>query len=47
MNFDRDHSKDCLIGVRNGNCNLQDLAEEYGVRSDRYVGEKRSGKLDL
>lgn len=41
------HPKDCLICVRNGNCDLQDLAEEYGVRSYRYVGEKRSGKLDL
>ncbi|MDZ7820991.1 MAG: NADH-dependent [FeFe] hydrogenase, group A6 [Candidatus Marinimicrobia bacterium] len=41
------HPKDCLICVRNGNCDLQDLAEEYGVRSYRYVGEKRTGKLDL
>lgn len=41
------HPQDCLVCVRNGNCDLQDLAAEYGVRSFRYVGEKRSGKLDL
>lgn len=41
------HPQDCLVCVRNGNCDLQDLAAEYGVRSYRYVGEKRSGKLDL
>ena len=41
------HPQDCLVCVRNGCCDLQDLAAEYGVRSYRYVGEKRSGKLDL
>lgn len=41
------HPQDCLVCVRNGNCALQDLAAEYGVRSYRYVGEKRKGKLDI
>ena len=41
------HPHDCLVCVRNLNCSLQDLAAEYGVRSYRYVGEKRSGQLDL
>lgn len=41
------HPQDCLICVRNGNCALQDLAAEYGVRSYRYVGEKRKAKMDI
>ncbi|HRU01764.1 MAG TPA: 2Fe-2S iron-sulfur cluster-binding protein, partial [Victivallales bacterium] len=30
------HPDDCLYCVRNGNCELQKLAEEYGVRERRY-----------
>jgi NADH-quinone oxidoreductase subunit G len=41
------HPQDCLVCVRNGNCTLQDLAAEYGVREYRYRGERRKGKLDL
>lgn len=41
------HPQDCLVCVRNGNCALQDLAAEYGVRSYRYVGEKRKAKMDI
>jgi iron-only hydrogenase group A len=41
------HPQDCLVCIRNGNCDLQTLAAEYGVRSFRYVGQRRKGKLDL
>jgi len=41
------HPQDCLVCIRNGNCDLQTLAAEYGVRSYRYVGQRRKGKLDL
>jgi len=32
------HPDDCLYCVRNGNCELQNLAEELGVRERRYTG---------
>ncbi|MBN1478735.1 ferredoxin [candidate division KSB1 bacterium] len=41
------HPQDCLTCVRNGNCSLQSLAAEYGVRSFRYEGERRHRKLDI
>ncbi|MCD6334366.1 MAG: iron hydrogenase small subunit [Candidatus Latescibacteria bacterium] len=41
-----DHPDDCLYCVRNGNCQLQELAEELGVRQRRYTGEKSAYKLD-
>ena len=41
-----DHPDDCLYCVRNGNCQLQELAEELGVRQRRYTGEKNVYKLD-
>lgn len=42
-----DHPDDCLYCVRNGNCDLQNLAEEYGVRTRRYDGGKSTCKLDV
>lgn len=42
-----DHPDDCLYCVRNGNCDLQTLAEEYGVRTRRYEGQKSTCKLDV
>lgn len=42
-----DHPDDCLYCVRNKNCQLQDLAEELGVRRRRYAGEKSPCKQDL
>ncbi len=42
-----DHPDDCLYCVRNGNCDLQNLAEEYGVRTRRYDGGKSTCKLDI
>ena len=40
------HPDDCLYCVRNGNCELQSLAEELGVRERRYTGEKNNYKVD-
>ena len=42
-----DHPDDCLYCVRNGNCQLQGLAEELGVRERRFDGEKSSCNLDI
>ncbi|MBN1541648.1 iron hydrogenase small subunit [candidate division KSB1 bacterium] len=41
------HPQDCLVCVRNGNCELQTLAAEYGVRDFRYTGERRTNKKDV
>jgi len=41
------HPQDCLICVRNKNCELQDLSEKYGVREHRYVGECKSHAIDI
>ena len=41
-----DHPDDCLYCIRNGNCELQKLAEELGVRQRRYTGQKSEYHLD-
>ena len=41
------HPQDCLVCVRNGNCELQKLSEQYEVRDHRYQGERRRAKIDL
>ncbi len=41
------HPQDCLICVRNKNCELQDLAETYSIREHRYVGEKKDHAIDI
>jgi len=41
-----DHPDDCLYCIRNGNCELQKLAESLGVRERRYGGEKAVENLD-
>jgi NADH-quinone oxidoreductase subunit G/NADP-reducing hydrogenase subunit HndD len=41
------HPDDCLYCIRNGNCRLQGLAEELGVRQRRYVGIKDEYRLDI
>ncbi|MBN1154789.1 iron hydrogenase small subunit [candidate division KSB1 bacterium] len=41
-----DHPDDCLYCVRNKNCDLQDLAEELGVRERRYTGAKSQYNID-
>lgn len=40
------HPDDCLYCVRNKNCQLQDLAEEYGVRERRWTAEKAEYTID-
>jgi NADH-quinone oxidoreductase subunit G/NADP-reducing hydrogenase subunit HndD len=40
------HPDDCLYCVRNGNCELQALAEELGVRSRRFAGDRTRHALD-
>lgn len=42
-----DHPDDCLYCVRSGDCRLQDLAEELGVRERRYSGAKTVEHLDI
>lgn len=41
------HPQDCLVCVRNKNCELQDLSEKYSVREHRYVGEKKNHAIDI
>ena len=40
------HPDDCLYCARNGNCQLQSLAENLGVRQRRYSGAKNETKID-
>ncbi len=42
-----DHPQDCLICVRNKNCELQDLSAVYGLREHRYHGESKEHSVDL
>ncbi len=41
------HPDDCLYCIRNKECDLQDLAEELGVRQRRYTGMKNDYNVDL
>jgi iron-only hydrogenase group A len=41
------HPQDCLICVRNKNCELQNLSEKYSVREHRYVGESKDHAIDI
>ena len=41
-----DHPDDCLYCVRNRDCELQELAENLGVRQRRYAGAKNESHLD-
>ncbi len=41
------HPQDCLICVRNKNCELQDLSERYNVREHRYIGERKEHAIDI
>lgn len=41
------HPQDCLICVRNKNCELQDLSETYAIREHRFVGEKKDHAIDI
>lgn len=41
-----DHPYDCLKCYRNGNCELQTLAQELNIREIRYEGAKSQHRLD-
>lgn len=41
------HPQDCLICVRNKNCELQNLSEQYGIREHRFKGESKSHAIDV
>lgn len=40
------HNRDCLTCVRNGNCELQTLAEKFGITDIEYKGEKVEEHID-
>jgi NADH-quinone oxidoreductase subunit G/NADP-reducing hydrogenase subunit HndD len=40
------HPDDCLYCNRNGECQLQDLAEELGVRQRRFAGDRTRHHID-
>lgn len=40
------HPDDCLYCIRNGNCELQQLAEELDVRERRFAGKKNKFNTD-
>ena len=40
------HDRECLTCARNGNCELQTLAEEFNMRTIRYEGEKLKKDID-
>lgn len=42
-----DHPKDCLICSKNGECELQELAMEFGIREIRYAGKESSHKQEI
>jgi predicted molibdopterin-dependent oxidoreductase YjgC len=39
-----DHPNDCMICERAGDCTLQELAYFYGIKENRFVGERRTYK---
>jgi len=41
-----DHPDDCLFCERNGNCQLRELAESFGIRRRRFVGQRDSYPVD-
>ncbi|MDR1963896.1 MAG: [FeFe] hydrogenase, group A [Planctomycetaceae bacterium] len=42
-----DHPDDCLFCERNGNCQLRELAESFGIRRRRFVGQKSEFSRDF
>jgi NADP-reducing hydrogenase subunit HndD len=41
-----DHPADCLVCAKSGNCDLQALAHEMGIRQLHYTGEQSKYKAD-
>jgi predicted molibdopterin-dependent oxidoreductase YjgC len=39
-----DHPNDCMICERAGDCTLQELAYFYGIKENRFIGERRMYK---
>jgi iron-only hydrogenase group A len=42
-----DHPDDCLYCNRNGNCELQGLAEEFNIRQRRFKNTRETAHLDV
>ena len=42
-----DHPKDCLSCAQSGDCELQDLAERFGIRDIKYQGEESKYRKDF
>ena len=40
------HHRDCLTCIRNGNCELQKLAEKFNVKKVTYEGEMKNYEID-
>ena len=40
------HNRECLICVRNGNCELQTLAKQFGMQEIEFEGEKIAANID-
>lgn len=40
------HDRECLTCTRNGNCELQRLAQDFGVTDIRYKGERNVHEID-
>lgn len=40
------HNRDCLTCTRNGNCELQELAQKFNVQNIEFEGEKNKHKID-
>ena len=40
------HNRECLTCVRNGNCELQTLAKQFGIQEIEFEGEKVKAKID-
>lgn len=36
-----DHPNDCMVCEKAGDCKLQELAYDYGIRENRFAGERR------
>lgn len=42
-----DHPKDCLVCAKNKNCELQDLAHEFGIREIKFEGKTSTYKKEV
>ncbi|MBK8946551.1 MAG: iron hydrogenase small subunit [Ignavibacteriae bacterium] len=41
------HPQDCLVCVRNKNCELQNFSEQYSIREHRFSGESKCHAIDI